>query len=132
MMKVIIAGSRGVNSKRFVELAIKEAEFEITEVVSGGARGIDLLGEQWATENKIPITRFNAKWNALGKVAGMIRNAEMAVYADALIAIWDGKSKGTKHMIWTAERHRLKVYVLNVCLPERAPLLPILTTGEEE
>lgn len=73
----------------------------ITEVVSGGARGIDQAGEWWAATKGIPVKVFCADWAVLGKGAGMHRNVEMAKYADCLVAIWDGKSSGTKHMIET-------------------------------
>lgn len=98
-MKVIIAGSRDIDNYDLIVEAIQQAEFEITEVVSGTARGPDKLGEQWARDNFIPISRFPADWNTHGKSAGYRRNAEMGQYADALIAVWDGQSRGTKHMI---------------------------------
>lgn len=47
----------------------------------------------------IPVKRFPADWDRHGRAAGPIRNCQMAQYADALIAIWDGKSRGTKNMI---------------------------------
>jgi hypothetical protein len=130
-MKVIVAGSRTVTSMTFVELAIKESKFEITELVSGGARGVDELGEVWAAFNHIPIKQFRAAWGFYGQSAGMIRNGEMAQYADALIAVWDGRSKGTKHMIWTAQhRFKLPTYVANVSDARRTPMLPDATTGD--
>lgn len=110
-MKVVIAGSRDITSPSSVAQAIRESGFDISEVVSGGARGVDKLGEQWAGFNLIPITRFIANWNSEGKAAGIIRNHKMALYADALIAIWDGKSKGTKHMILDMQKTGKPVYV---------------------
>jgi hypothetical protein len=110
-MKTIIAGSRTITDYKIVEKAIKKSGFKITEIVSGAARGIDRLGEKYGYENKIPVIQFPAKWNELGRSAGYIRNAEMAEYADALIAIWDRKSKGTKHMIDLARSKKLKVFV---------------------
>ena len=119
-MKVIIAGSRPPDFARTpegwdaenvwfdeaakaIETAVAGSGFEITEVVSGTARGIDTLGEMWAAENRLPVKRFHPKWHGpLGQVnkrAGFDRNEQMANYADALIAIWDGQSRGTKHMI---------------------------------
>jgi hypothetical protein len=68
-------------------------------IVSGTANGADKCGEQWATSNGLRVRRFPADWNKYGRSAGYIRNSEMADYAEALIAFWDGKSKGTKHMI---------------------------------
>lgn len=98
-MKVIIAGSRGITDYEMIERAVESSKFVITEVVSGTARGVDTLGEEWAINHFIPISRFPADWNTHGKSAGYKRNLKMGEYADALIAIWDGKSPGTKHMI---------------------------------
>lgn len=114
-MKVIIAGSRGIVDYTTLELAIINAGFPITEVVSGTARGVDQLGEFWAKRNNIPVKQFPADWNGkYGKSAGMMRNNQMAEYAEALIALWDGKSKGTKQMIERARAVKLLVYVLEV------------------
>ena len=98
-MKVIIAGTREVTNYKALLNAIENAPFEITEVVSGCCRGVDQLGERWAKENGIPTKIFRANFFQYGKRAGPLRNKEMAEYADALIAIWDGKSNGTKDMI---------------------------------
>jgi hypothetical protein len=98
-MKVIIAGSREGFLYHDIEIATKDSYFTITQVVSGTARGVDTHGEAWANDNDINIIRFPADWDKHGKAAGHIRNREMGLYADALIALWDGKSKGTKGMI---------------------------------
>ena len=111
-MKVIITGSRGIKDISKVEAAIKKSKFKITEVVSGTARGVDRLGERWALDNNILIKKFPADWNKHGKSAGYIRNVEMAKYADALIAIWDGESAGTAHMIKTATKQGLMLIII--------------------
>jgi hypothetical protein len=82
---------------------------EITEIVSGGCRGIDLAGEQFADDYKIPVKRFTPDW-ALGKPAGPIRNQQMSEYADALILIWDGRSRGSADMLRRAKARNLKIY----------------------
>ena len=112
-MKVIIAGCRDVHSISVIESAINRSGYRsrITEVVSGGASGVDLLGEEWAESNGVMIAVFPAKWGVHGKAAGPIRNREMANYADALIAVWDGCSRGTKSMIEEATRKSLRVFV---------------------
>lgn len=110
-MKVIIAGSRDITNYSLVEKAVQESDFTITEVVSGCCRGVDQLGEQWATEHSVSVARFPANWSVHYKAAGPIRNKEMAEYADALIALWDGQSKGTKNMIDTAKKLGLKVFI---------------------
>jgi hypothetical protein len=98
-MRVIIAGSRSIKNYDIVEKAVRDSGFEITQIISGGAGGVDELGEQFAARYNIPISYFLANWVAYGRSAGMIRNTDMAKNADALIAIWDGKSVGTKDMI---------------------------------
>ena len=112
-MKVIIAGSRDGISYDDVLKAMDECSWtnEITEIVSGKARGADTFGEQWAEENNIPIREFPADWKKFGKTAGPIRNEQMGDYADALVAVWDGKSKGTKHMLDYAKNKKLKFFV---------------------
>ena len=102
-MKTVIAGSRSINNINYLYKAIQESGFEITEVVSGGAKGVDKLGEQYAKAHNIKVTGFPAEWNKYGKAAGVIRNQKMAEYADALIAVWDGSSKGTLNMITNAK-----------------------------
>lgn len=110
-MKVIVAGSRGITDYDTVVRAIKESGFQITELVSGGAGGVDKLGEKYANRLEIPVKVFLADWEKKKASAGIIRNAHMANYAEALIAVWDGESRGTKNMIETAEKKGLKVFV---------------------
>lgn len=110
-MKTIIAGSRDCDSTMEVLIAMSDAGINITEVVSGGCRGVDEIGERLARTRGIPTKVFPADWKAHGKAAGPIRNREMAQYADALIALWDGKSRGTKNMIDEAKKCCLKVHI---------------------
>lgn len=113
-MKVIIAGGRNFGSVELVSEAVALSGFAVTEVVSGGARGVDSAGEEWAAFAGIPVKRFPADWGKHGRAAGPIRNGEMAAYADALVAIWDGQSRGTADMIHAAKLKGLKVYVMRV------------------
>jgi hypothetical protein len=113
-MKVIIAGGRTFND---YDLLCQNCDKTLSlqneiEIVSGTANGADKLGEKYANEKGYPIKQFPADWDKYGKSAGYKRNEEMAKYADALIAFWDGKSKGTKHMIDLAKRYELKVKVV--------------------
>lgn len=110
-MKVIIAGSRDIIDYDVLADAINESGFNIDEVVCGCASGVDELGLIWGTNNDIPVKRMPANWNKYGKAAGPRRNVEMARYADALIALWDGKSRGTSHMIKVARMQGLKVFI---------------------
>lgn len=111
-MKTIVAGPRDCNDRELVFNALTFAGEYITEVVSGGAKGVDTLGELWAAENGVPVKRFPADWDYHGRKAGPIRNRQMAEYADALIAFWDDESKGTGNMIKQARGMGLQVVVL--------------------
>jgi predicted Rossmann fold nucleotide-binding protein DprA/Smf involved in DNA uptake len=113
MSKIIIAGSRIITNYQFVVDAVKESGFTLTEIVSGNARGVDSLGEQYARENKIFLKIMPAQWRKHGKSAGYKRNVEMAEYVGkegALILVWDGKSAGSGHMLNIAKEKGLKVY----------------------
>lgn len=113
-MKVIVAGTRPPVSYKHVKDAIANCGFEIDEIVSGNAWGVDRLGELYAQQNHIDLVIFPANWEKYGKSAGLRRNEKMANYADALVAVWDGQSKGTKHMIETATKKGLKVFVWKI------------------
>jgi len=109
--KTIIAGSRDINDYNVLLEAVKCIRWKIGNVVSGTCRGVDKLGEQYAKQMNVYVTRFPADWDKYGSVAGRIRNKEMAQNSEALLAIWDGKSPGTKHMIEVANEMKLDVYV---------------------
>jgi hypothetical protein len=100
-MRLVIFGSRWIDDIRALKNALKACGMasQVTEVVSGGARGVDRLGERYARQRSLPCKLFPAQWAQYGKSAGPLRNAEMARYADFGVAIWDGVSKGTAHMI---------------------------------
>lgn len=113
-MKVIIAGSRNLNDPKLVEKAIQKAGYDLKEIVSGGYKGIDTLAIEYALKNKINLYVIFAQWRLFGKRAGPIRNHQMAAYADALIAIWDGESYGTQDMIRSAKARGLCISVYKV------------------
>ncbi len=101
-MKLIIAGSRTLSFdliaiQNFIDNLIP-MDIEINEIVCGMTRGIDISGLQYAEFQSISVTKFPADWDLHGKSAGPKRNKEMAEYADALLLIWDGESKGSANM----------------------------------
>lgn len=110
-MKTIIAGSRTIWDYEFVEKVIDECPWDITEVVCGMADGVDTIGLHWATDNDIPVKKFPADWDKYGRAAGRIRNEAMADYADALILVWDGESKGSGHMLEQAAVRGLTMHI---------------------
>ena len=112
-MKLIIAGGRTqrISDRDRCLLDVIDEEHKVTEVVSGGARGVDRDGEQWATKRGIPVKRFPVSfedWRKLGLKAGPLRNARMAAYADAL-AVFPGNN-GTSSMVREAKKRGLKVF----------------------
>lgn len=115
---VIVAGSRDIEDYALIASAIRDTGIEIGEVVSGGARGVDALGEQYAEQHGIPVEQFPVtadEWKYIGHSAGRKRNAQMLVYClnssleSAIIALWDGKSRGTAHMIQLALQNERRI-----------------------
>lgn len=114
MFRVIIAGGRDFNNytglSATMNFLLKHINDDI-EIVCGMAQGADRLGERYAKENGYNVIYMPADWDIDGKAAGFKRNIRMAEYADALVAFWDGKSVGTKHMIETARKMGLDVRI---------------------
>ena len=115
--KVIIAGGRdfvdyNLLREKVNNIIIDKRLTHKIVIVSGCARGADTLGMRYASENILDIEEYPADWDKYGKKAGYMRNVEMAENADALIAFWDGKSKGTKHMIDIAKERNLPIRVI--------------------
>ena len=129
-MKVVIAGSRELlpvpeneteneaDARRLREYqlvveAIEESDFEITEVVSGGARGVDRYGEIWAEENNIPIKQMKPDWDK-GRGAGFARNSDLVAYGDALVAVHNGSSRGTMDTVKKMKKKGGPVHIKTV------------------
>lgn len=102
-MTIAIVGSRSFDDYQFlcekIEQELKSIKDKNIKIISGGARGADKLGEQWAKENGYEFGLYPAYWQHYGKSAGYIRNKAMAKEADMVIAFWDGNSPGTQHML---------------------------------
>lgn len=129
-MRVIIAGSRSIFNYGAVSKAIEDSGFEVTEVVSGGARGVDRAGAVWGIQNGVKVTPFDAEWDnvdAPGAVikrrhedgkpynarAGFDRNQRMADYTGSegsLVLVWDGRSGGAADMRRRARKAGMRIY----------------------
>lgn len=115
MYKVIIAGSRTFTDYDLLEDAMNQLlkgwKKKDIEIVSGGAKGADRLGERYAKKHHIKLKMFPADWS-IGNAAGIIRNMQMGDYADCLVAFTNG-SRGTAHMIKYAKQQELEVVVID-------------------
>lgn len=112
--RLIIAGSRDyIGGVQGIDDAVCRSGFNPEVVISGGARGVDAAADLWATRKGIPSFVEPANWALYSGHAGRIRNELMAIayHATALLALWDGKSPGTKHMIDVARRLKLAVCI---------------------
>ena len=107
-MKLAIIGSRNIDDIA-IDKYIPEAT---TEIVSGGAKGVDTLAKLFAQKNGLILTEFLPRYDLYGKVAPIKRNREIAEYADEAIAFWDGRSKGTDHAIRFFKKLGKKVTVI--------------------
>lgn len=132
-MKLIIAGSRSISDMKILEKAIAYFDIkveDIKEIVSGGAYGSDKLGEFFASNHNIPIKVFPAKWDDLttepiyiktrkdgvkyNALAGFVRNHEMSLYGDKLLALWLDSSPGTENMIEEMKKQNKEVFVYEI------------------
>ena len=106
-VKIAVIGSRGllVNNLR------KYLPDDVTEIVSGGAVGIDSCAKKYAKENNIKLTEFLPQYDKYGRYAPLRRNLQIIDYADCVIAFWYGKSHGTKYVIENCKKRNKKVTV---------------------
>lgn len=106
-MKVAVIGSRGL----WVENLGNYLPPGVTEIVSGGAKGIDSCARQYAQEHGLKLTEFLPDYRRYGRGAPLKRNLEIIAYADQVLAFWDGNSSGTKYVIDQCNRQKKKVTV---------------------
>lgn len=107
-MKIAIIGSRNLVVNNIGAYLPKD----VTEIVSGGAKGIDTCARIYAIKNNIKLTEFLPNYNEFGKRAPLIRNLEIIDYADEVIAFWDGESHGTKFVIDNCKNRNKRVKIL--------------------
>lgn len=101
-MRVAIVGSRNIeNEENIYELLCRHIPANTTEIVSGGATGIDTLAEVYAEKNRLHLTVFKPDYKSFGKRAPLVRNEEIIRYAQYVLAFWDGSSHGTAHTVAT-------------------------------
>ena len=107
-MKVAIIGSREINVENIGEFVPENT----TELVSGGAKGVDTCVREYALRKNIKLTEFLPDYKRYSKGAPLKRNIEIIEYSDLVIALWNGKSRGTKYVIEQCKKRgkEVKVY----------------------
>ena len=107
-MKAAIIGSRNITNIDLSRFIPKET----TEIISGGAKGVDTLAKEYALENGLKLTEFLPEYERYGKGAPLKRNITIIESADIVLAFWDGKSRGTKFVIENCPKEKLKLFLI--------------------
>lgn len=111
-MKVAVIGSRSLNVTNLKDYIPEN----VSEIVSGGAKGIDSDARNFAQKNKIPLKEFLPDYKKFGRAAPLKRNLQIIEYADIVIAFWDGKSHGTKYVIENCRKLNIPVQIVEINL----------------
>ena len=116
--KLIVAGGRDFNDYALLtRVLFAMADVELADkqvsIVSGMARGADALGYHFAKQHDVKVYTYPANWDMYGKRAGFMRNEQMGLVSDHLLAFWDGNSRGTAHMINFMKSLNKPVTVIN-------------------
>lgn len=117
MAKIVVCGSRTIIDYSFIKTNLDRLVNKDDTIVSGGANGVDKLAEKYAKETGMDCVVFNAQWKVgdkLDRGAGYKRNVKMIDYADSVICLWNGMSKGTKHSIDYAKKHNKLMEVIYI------------------
>ena len=124
-MRLSIVGGRDFNDYALLANTIFNSlcplDF-ITEIISGGAKGADTLGANFAENNDIPLKVFPAEWDKYGKSAGFIRNQQIVNACDIVLVFWDGISKGTADTISKAKIAKVPTFIVYYDKPK--PIIP--------
>ena len=116
-MKLAVVGSRTLNHESYRVTVYKLIDAhgqDLTEIVSGGAKGIDTFAADYARERGMLLTEFLPDWEQFGRSAGYRRNVQIVTYADQVLALWDGTSRGTQHSVNLAREYNRPCYVYHI------------------
>ncbi|MBQ8249486.1 MAG: DUF2493 domain-containing protein [Clostridia bacterium] len=106
-MKVAVVGSRTLT----IDNLGSYLPSETTEIVSGGAKGIDTCAREYATANNIKLTEFLPEYERYGRAAPLARNKKIVEYAEVIVVFWDGKTNGTKMILEYCEKRGKTAYI---------------------
>lgn len=106
-MKTAIIGSRKIDNVNLENYVPEETD----EIISGGAVGVDTLAREYAKRHGLRLTEFLPEYERYGRAAPLVRNGEIIKAADIVLAFWDGKSAGTKHVIEECRKLGVKVKI---------------------
>ena len=121
-VNIAVIGSRKFTEYEMLDSVVSEViasfkkKLQLSEVtiVSGGAKGTDLLAERFANQHSFPIMIFRPDYKSFGKAAPIRRNREILEHSDMVIAFWDGASKGTRYMIENAEKLQITTKIVSI------------------
>jgi hypothetical protein len=99
-MKVAVIGSRGLR----VEGLEQYLPPQTSQIISGGAKGVDACARDWALAHGVPLREFLPQYEVYGRAAPLRRNLTIIRHADLVLAFWDGQSRGTKYVIENCKR----------------------------
>lgn len=106
-MRVAVIGSRGLQVKNLGEYLPKET----TEIISGGARGIDACAREYALRHGLKLTEYLPEYSRYGRGAPLKRNITIIENAELVLAFWDGSSKGTQYVIENCKKRNIPVEI---------------------
>lgn len=107
-MKVAVIGSRGMSVEHLEDYIPKDT----TEIISGGAQGVDMSARDYAIQYGIKLTEYLPEYKKYGRSAPLKRNITIIENADFVLAFWDGASKGTKYVIDNCKKQNVPVKVI--------------------
>lgn len=118
MKRIVVAGCRDYCDYEYfskvIDKYMETHNIENAVFITGGCRGVDMLGERYANEHGFPVERYEADWKQYGRAAGPVRNQKMAVSSDIVICFWDQKSRGTRSMIEYAKKYEKILHIESI------------------
>lgn len=113
MAKIVVAGGRTYTNTGMVFICLEDIVQKDDVIISGHAKGVDMMGEFYAQKNNLVCEIYPAEWDKYGRSAGPRRNEKMAQIADKVVVFWDFKSRGTKNMIDMAKKYKKELFIFD-------------------